>query len=192
MGLYGRGFKRFVDLSIAGAGFCVFAVPMAWIAWQLRRDIGSPVFFRQIRVGLRRKPFTVLKFRTMTLDGITVPSSFCQGLRACAMDELPQLINILRGEMSFVGPRPLIPEELETLEQLPRGQDRLSVRPGLTGLAQLYSRKVPALPERLRWDLAYVDRCSLFLDLKILFTSVAITLRGAWEKPGSKEPPLKP
>jgi lipopolysaccharide/colanic/teichoic acid biosynthesis glycosyltransferase len=118
----------------------------------------------------------------MTMDG-AVPSPFCRRLRARALDELPQLINILRGEMSFVGPRPLIPEELETLEQLPRGADRLLLRPGLTGLAQLHSSKVPALPERLQWDLAYADRCSLFLDLAILLKSVAVTLRGAWEKP---------
>ena len=118
----------------------------------------------------------------MTADGI-VPPGFCQGLRARALDELPQLVNILRGEMSFVGPRPLIPEELETLEQLPRGAERLLLRPGLTGLAQLHGSKVSALPERLRWDLAYVDQCSLLLDLGILLRSVAITLRGAWEKP---------
>ncbi|MDO8730132.1 MAG: sugar transferase [Candidatus Omnitrophota bacterium] len=182
MGPYGRWFKRCVDLGLAAGGVFVFALPMGWIAWRLRRELGFPVLFRQTRVGLGRKPFTVLKFRTMKADG-AVPSLFCRRLRACALDELPQLVNILRGEMSFVGPRPLIPEELETLEQLPRGADRLLLRPGLTGLAQLHSSKVPPLPERLRWDLAYADRCSLLLDLEILLKSVAVTLRGAWEKP---------
>lgn len=189
MGPYGRWFKRWVDVGLAGGGVFVFALPMGWIAWRLRREMGPPVFFRQTRVGLRRKPFIVLKFRTMTPEG-TVSSSFCRRLRASAMDELPQLVNILRGEMSFVGPRPLIPEELESLEQLPRGAERLRLRPGLTGLAQLNSSKVPSLPERLRWDLAYTDQCSLLLDLNILLKSVAVTLRGAWERPGSKTPPV--
>ena len=191
MGPYGRWFKRWVDLGLAGGGVFVFALPMGWIAWRLRQELGPPVLFRQTRVGWGRKPFTVLKFRTMTTAG-AVPSPFCRRLRARALDELPQLINILRGEMSFVGPRPLIPEELETLEQLPRGADRLLLRPGLTGLAQLHSPKVPALPERLHWDLAYADRCSLLLDLSILLRSVAITLRGAWEKPSSSMPPAQP
>ncbi len=188
MGPYGRRLKRWVDVAIAGGGLLIFALPMGWIAWKIRRILGPPALFRQIRVGFGGGSFTVLKFRTMTSEG-TVSSLFCQHLRASAMDELPQLINILRGEMSFVGPRPLIPEELEMLERFPRGRNRLGVRPGLTGLAQLYSTKVPVLSERLRWDLAYVDRCSFLLDLKILFRSVAITLCGAWEKPGPKFPP---
>ena len=181
MGGYRRGLKRLVDIALATAGGVVFALPMIWIAWKIRRELGPPVFFRQIRVGCGRRNFTVLKFRTMTSEG-NVPSPFCRRLRGAALDELPQLINILRGDMSFVGPRPLIPEELETLDQLPRGQDRLKVRPGLTGLAQLNSAKVPALSERLRWDLAYADRCTFLLDLEILLKSVGVTLQGAWEK----------
>lgn len=173
--------KRCMDIGLAIAGGCIFALPMLWIGWRIRRELGPPVFFRQVRVGYQRRRFSVLKFRTMVSGGV-VSSPFCRWLRATALDELPQLINILRGEMSFIGPRPLIPEELETLGQLPRGEDRLTVRPGLTGLAQLNGNKVPALPERLRWDLAYVDRRSFLLDLKILFKSVAVTLQAAWEK----------
>ena len=188
MAPYRRWFKRWLDAALAGGGLLIFALPMAWIGWRIRRTTGSPVLFRQVRVGFGGKPFTILKFRTMTPEG-AVPSRFCQLLRGSAMDELPQLINILRGQMSFVGPRPLIPEELETLGQFPRGGDRLRVRPGLTGLAQLNSAKVPDLSERLRWDLSYVDRCSLLLDLKILIQSVAITLRGAWERSGGHTPP---
>ncbi len=100
------------------------------------------------------------------------------------MDELPQLINILKGQMSFVGPRPLIPDELEDLGRIPEGKRRFSVRPGLTGLAQINSEKVPSLSERIRWDLAYVDQCSLWLDLRILFKSLAVTLAGKWEPNG--------
>ena len=102
------------------------------------------------------------------------------------MDELPQLIHILRGQMSFVGPRPLIPEELQELHRVPDGPRRLSARPGLAGLAQLYGDKAPSLSERIRWDLSYIDRCSPGLDLWILFTSVRVTVQGAWERSGSK------
>ena len=100
------------------------------------------------------------------------------------MDELPQLINILKGEMSFVGPRPLIPEELEALDGIPNGTGRFSTRPGLTGLAQLYDAKVPSLLQRIRWDLMYVSRCSFTLDVWIILKSILITCRGAWEKKG--------
>ncbi len=183
---YAQGFKRLLDLTIALIGLVGFLVPMAWIAWRIHRELGPPAFFRQTRLGYGGKPFIVLKFRTMRPGEEGVSSPFCRGLRATAMDELPQLINILRGEMSFVGPRPLIPEELVELRSFPRGAERLRVRPGLTGLAQLRSDKVPSLSERLRGDLEYIDRCSLGLDLWALWRSVAVTLRAAWEKPGSK------
>lgn len=166
-----------LDLSVAGMGLLLFALPMLWIRWEL----GSPVFFRQTRVGRGGHWFTILKFRTLGKDG-TVASPFCRRLRETALDELPQLLNILKGEMSFVGPRPLIPEELLELGKIPRGIDRLSVRPGLTGLAQLNSVKVPTLPERLREDCEYIDRCSWWLDIRILWRSVQVTLRGAWGK----------
>jgi lipopolysaccharide/colanic/teichoic acid biosynthesis glycosyltransferase len=110
-------------------------------------------------------------------------------LRAAAMDELPQLINILRGQMSFVGPRPLIPDELRELSRLPGGTRRLEIRPGLTGLAQLHADKAPSLEQRLGWDLAYVDRCSFGLDLRILLKSVGVSLGGRWEQPGPKADP---
>ena len=184
-GWYRRWFKRLFDMAIGMGGLCVFAIPMAWMAYGVYCALGPPVLFQQTRIGYRGVRFTVLKFRTMSETG-TVTSSFCHWLRSVAMDELPQLINILKGEMSFVGPRPLIPEELEALDRMPCGAGRLSVRPGLAGLAQIYGAKTPALTDRLRWDLEYVDRCSFLLDLSILFKSLAITLRGAWEKPGPK------
>lgn len=102
------------------------------------------------------------------------------------MDELPQLINIFRGDMSFVGPRPLIPSELQDLDRTPEWKQRKSARPGLTGLAQLYSDKSPSLSERLKWDLAYLRDCSFLLDMRILAVSVRITLEGRWEKAGPK------
>lgn len=185
--MYGRIFKRLLDALLAGAGIFLFALPIGGIGWYIRRKLGFPVLFRQKRVGYQGEEFPVLKFRTLTAGG-AAPGPFSAWLRATALDEFPQLINILMGQMSFVGPRPLIPEELQALDRVPDGRRRLSVRPGLTGLAQLHSDKVPSLSERLRWDLAYVDRCSLPLDLKILFRSVAVTLRAAWERPGPKVP----
>ena len=186
MRVYARGFKRLFDLAIASIGLVGFLVPMAWIAWRIRRELGPPVLFRQTRLGYGGTVFSVLKFRTMRPGEAGVSPPFCRRLRATAMDELPQLINILRGEMSFVGPRPLIPEELVELRSFPRGAERLRVRPGLTGLAQLRSDKVPLLSERLKGDLEYVDRYSLGLDLWALWRSVEVTLKAAWEKPGSK------
>lgn len=182
--LYRRIGKRLFDMALAAVGGVAFSIPMAWIAWAIFRESGRPVFFRQTRIGHRGKEFLIMKFRTMTsTEEVT---HLGERLRATAMDELPQLFHILKGQMSFVGPRPLIPEELEELRQIPDGDRRLSVRPGLTGLAQLYGTKVPALAERVKWDIEYVDRCSLGLDLWILLESVGVTLKGAWERPGSK------
>ena len=179
-----HGLKRLFDLLVSGTGLLLFALPMAWMAWRIRRESSPPILFRQQRIGTSGKPFVILKFKTMSKDkGMTL---FGQWMRATAMDELPQLINIFRGEMSFVGPRPLIPEELKELRQVSGGNHRQSVRPGLTGLAQLHTDKAPSLPERLKWDLGYVRDCSLWLDLRILATSVCISWQGRWEKAGPK------
>ena len=178
------GGKRLLDLALSLAGLAFFAVPIAWIAWKIWKDSGGPILFPQTRIGLGGKTFQIWKFRTMTGEGRV--TRFGNLLRATAMDELPQLVNILKGEMSFVGPRPLIPRELQELDRVPQGQRRLGVRPGLTGLAQLYSEKIPTLSERLRWDILYVDRCSLWEDARILLKSLGITLRAAWEFPGPK------
>lgn len=157
---------------------------MAGMAWGIYRELRCSPFFRQIRIGIRGREFQILKFRTMTAQGKSPP--FCRWMRATAMDELPQLIHILKGEMSFVGPRPLIPEDLQKLGRVPNGQRRFLLRPGLAGLAQLYGGKFPGLAERIKWDLAYVKRCSLRLDLWILFQSLAVTLRSRWERKDSK------
>lgn len=189
--LYRRYGKRLFDAFLSLGGLAVFAIPMGWFAIRIRQELGSPVFFRQKRVGRDGAYFTILKFRTLSADK-AVPPAFCHWLRTTALDELPQLLNILKGEMSFVGPRPLIPEELLELGRLPRGPERLSITPGLAGLAQIYGEKIPSLAQRLQWDLAYLDRCSLFLDLKILFQSLFITSRSGWDAPGPKKPSRKP
>lgn len=182
---YRRWFKRPFDMAVASVGLFVFALPMLWISFRIRKELGRSAFFSQQRIGRNGNLFIIFKFRTMN-DRAEVTSAFCRKLRDTAMDELPQLVNILRGEMSFVGPRPLIPEELRDLEQVPGGRRRLSVRPGLAGLTQLHSDKTPSLENRLQIDLDYIDRCSFLLDLKILFASVGVTGRGAWERPGPK------
>jgi lipopolysaccharide/colanic/teichoic acid biosynthesis glycosyltransferase len=181
---YRHGGKRFFDLGFAAAGLVLFLFPMAWIAYRIWSEMGPPIFFSQVRVGYGGENFIVWKFRTLSQDGNI--SRFGKALRATAMDELPQLLNILKGEMSFVGPRPLIPEELTELHTVPQGFRRFSVRPGLAGLAQLYSGKTPSLQERLGWDLGYVDRSSFGLDLKILIRSLWVTFRSSWEQPGPK------
>ena len=180
-----RDLKRLFDLLLSAAGLIFFALPMFWIAWRLRRELALPALFLQPRIGCGGKLFLILKFRTYP-EGGRQPTPFGQWLRATAMDELPQLINIMRGEMSFVGPRPLVPEELQGLSRFPQGIERQSVRPGLTGPAQLFGEKVPLLPERLVWDLAYVRDCSFRMDMKILLASVRTSLKGRWEKAGPK------
>ena len=186
---YSRWGKRLMDIFLASSGLIVFTIPMVWIGWRIWRQSRRSPLFRQTRIGLNGVPFVILKFRTLSETGQTSP--FGHWLRTTAMDELPQLIQILRGQMSFIGPRPLIPEELRELDRIPGGSRRLSARPGLTGLAQLNGSKTPSLSERIRWDCAYLDRCSARLDLKILLKSVGVTLRGAWDLSGRQTPPVE-
>jgi len=178
--------KRLFDLALASIGVLFFALPMLWISWRTWATLGKPVLFHQIRVGREGTHFMVHKFRTMTTDGAVSP--YGKKLRASALDELPQLFNILKGDMGFVGPRALIPEELDKLDKLVDGLRRLSIRPGLAGLAQLRCAKVPHLPERLKWDLVYLDRYNFKFDLWIILQSIGFTLRSAWDKPSSPSP----
>ena len=175
------------DLGLTALGLVLFALPMLGIGLAVWAHSGHPVFFHQARIGREGKPFVLWKFRTLTEDGRV--TKIGQLLRGTAMDELPQLFQILKGEMSFVGPRPLIPEDLKELALIPDGNLRLSVRPGLTGMAQLFCSKTPTLSERLSWDLAYTRRCSLKMDAWLLARSVPVTLRAAWEKAGAKGSP---
>lgn len=180
MGIYREAGKRSFDVLLSLTGFAFFTLPMAWIAYRVWKEAGRPVLFHQIRIGWRGEPFLLRKFRTMTPEGCV--TRFGKSLRVTAMDELPQLFNILQGEMSFVGPRPLVPGELKEFDGIPGASRRLTVRPGLTGLAQLYSEKVPDFSQRLKWDLVYTDRVSLGLDLKLLFRSLWVTFQRGWEK----------
>lgn len=170
--------KRLVDVVGATVGLLVAAVPMALIAVALRVTMGSPVLFRQGRPGRHGVPFTILKFRTMRggagsdAERLT---SLGRWLRSTSLDELPELWNVLRGDMSLVGPRPLLVEYLALYS--PRQARRHEVRPGLTGLAQVAGRNLVDWDERFELDVEYVDTRSLALDLRILGRTVAAVLR---------------
>jgi len=198
--------KRAVDVVLAGVGLLVSAPLWALFAALIKLEDRGPIFYRQPRVGQGGRLFDVLKFRSMIPDaeaavgklqaGVDDPRVTRVGriMRATAMDELPQLWNIFRGEMSFVGPRALRPGEIEArgrndmvhLETVPGYAIRQQVRPGLTGLAQVYAaRDVPAR-HKFRFDRLYVERQSVALDLRLILLSFWITVRGKWEARGRK------
>ena len=152
---------------------------MAVIALASWQKLGSPVFFRQKRPGLNGKIFELIKFRTMREaagpDGALLPdgdrlTSFGRWLRATSLDELPELFNVLRGEMSLVGPRPLLVQYLGRYTQ--EQARRHNVRPGITGLAQVMGRNALSWDEKFRWDVQYVDHHNLWLDCRILYLTV--------------------
>jgi lipopolysaccharide/colanic/teichoic acid biosynthesis glycosyltransferase len=198
--------KRVFDATLAAAGLLVSWPLWLVIAVAIRLEDGGPVFFRQSRVGRHGKLFDALKFRSMVPDADKAfgpvqarehdPRVTRVGrlLRATAMDELPQLWNIFRGDMSFVGPRPLVPGEVEVrgdgclvpLDAVPGYGERHRVRPGLTGLTQVYAARDIARASKFRLDLLYLKRASFLLDLKLILLSFWITGRGQWEARGPK------
>jgi lipopolysaccharide/colanic/teichoic acid biosynthesis glycosyltransferase len=193
--------KRLFDILLSSIGI-IGSSPL-WVLFSLAiwlRDRG-PVFYLQERVGKDGRIFKALKFRSMMKDAEkeTGPVQAVENdprvtkvgriLRATAMDELPQLINILKGDMSFVGPRALRPEEREVhgnpdetnIEDIPGYKERLTLRPGLTGIAQVYLPSDALRSEKFRYDLLYIKKQSFLLDLKLIFLSFWITFRGKWE-----------
>ena len=171
--------KRAFDFLFSFIGLLVFAVPMALIAWQVRRKLGSPVLFIQERPGLHNKPFKMIKFRTMKdslgVDGKLLPDAerltdFGVWLRANSLDELPELWNVLIGEMSLVGPRPLLIEYLPLYS--PVQARRHEVRPGITGLAQVNGRNSISWGDKFALDVWYVDHHSLWLDVQIIWSTL--------------------
>jgi lipopolysaccharide/colanic/teichoic acid biosynthesis glycosyltransferase len=194
--------KRAFDCALAGVGLVVAAPLWAAIAVAIKVQDGGPVLYRQQRVGLGGRVFDALKFRSMVTDAEskTGPVQAVENdprvtrvgrlLRATAMDELPQLWNIFTGDMSFVGPRPLRPGEVEVngdgqlvrLEEIPGYAARHMVRPGLTGLTQVYAPRDISRTSKFRLDRVYLKRASFWLDLKLILLSFWITGRGEWEK----------
>lgn len=176
--------KRAFDLSIVFLAVPIWGVLLLTVAALVRVKIGAPVLFRQQRPGLNGHVFEVLKFRTMTDrrdgQGVLLPDSdrltpFARWLRSTSLDELPELINVVRGEMSLVGPRPLLVEYLDLYR--PEEARRHEVRPGITGWAQVKGRNAISWEEKFRLDVWYVDHRSVWLDFKILFLTVAKVLK---------------
>lgn len=171
--------KRLFDVLVSMGLLLALALPLLLLGWVVRRKLGSPVLFRQLRPGLQGCPFMMVKFRTMTdergADGELLPdiqrlTAFGRFLRATSLDELPELWNVLRGEMSLVGPRPLLMEYLPLYS--PAQARRHDVRPGITGWAQVNGRNAVSWDERFTLDVWYVDHQSLLLDLRILWLTV--------------------
>lgn len=171
--------KRFFDIFLASTGLLILSPIFTIIAWQVNRRLGAPIFFRQERPGLNGKPFVMIKFRTMrnSLDSSQNPLSdaerltpFGRFLRASSLDELPELWNVLKGDMSLVGPRPLLLEYLPlySAEQARRHENR----PGITGWAQVNGRNAISWDQKFALDVWYVDNQSFWLDMKILFLTI--------------------
>lgn len=173
-----------MDILGAVLGLILLSPVIALLAWQIRRELGSPVFFRQKRPGKNGKPFEMVKFRSMKNttdpDGRLLPDAermtrLGAKLRASSLDELPQLWNVLKGEMSLVGPRPLLMEYLPLYSE--RQSRRHEVRPGVTGWAQINGRNAIDWLQKLELDVWYVENCSLALDLRILALTVKKVLK---------------
>jgi lipopolysaccharide/colanic/teichoic acid biosynthesis glycosyltransferase len=198
--------KRVFDATLAATGLGLSSAFWLLIPLAIKFEDGGPVFFPQDRVGRGGRVFKALKFRSMRPDAeaLTGPVQAAENdpritrvgrvLRATAMDELPQLVNILRGDMSFVGPRPLRPGEVDVrgdgrmirLDQIPGYGERHGVRPGLTGLTQVYAPRDIARTSKFRLDRLYLRRASFWLDMRLIALSFWITARGAWEIRGRK------
>lgn len=171
--------KRLFDISVSLASLLIFALPLLVLGCLIRLKLGSPVFFTQVRPGLSGKLFRMVKFRSMTeersQDGSLLPdaerlTSFGALLRSTSLDELPELWNVLKGDMSLVGPRPLLVEYLPLYS--PEQARRHDVRPGITGWAQVNGRNAISWEEKFALDVWYVENQSLWLDIKILWLTV--------------------
>lgn len=171
--------KRSFDIAVSAVLLVLLAPVMLWLAWRIRRELGAPVIFRQQRPGLHGRPFEMLKFRSMRdavdAQGRPLPDAerltgFGKRLRASSLDELPELYNVLKGDMSLVGPRPLLMEYLPLYS--PEQARRHEVKPGVTGWAQVNGRNALGWTEKFRLDTWYVDHRSFLLDLRILVMTV--------------------
>jgi lipopolysaccharide/colanic/teichoic acid biosynthesis glycosyltransferase len=197
--------KRGFDLLLSGSGLVLSSPIWLMASAAIVLEDGVPVFFSQSRWGKRGRAFSALKFRSMRKGSenarsvqaghedprITRVGKF---LRACAMDELPQLWNIFRGDMSFVGPRALPINEIQSAEgdkdipdeAIPGFKERLAVRPGLTGIAQIFADRDVSRAHKFRYDLLYIRKQSFWLDIKLIVLSFYISFRGRWEVRGNK------
>ena len=202
----GDSAKRALDVVLSGVGLLLSAPLWLVLAAAVRLEDGGPIFYAQERAGKEGRTFKALKFRSMIPEAETRVGPLQAAaddpritrvgrvLRATAMDELPQLWNIFRGDMSFVGPRALRPGEIEVnglgeverLEDVPGFAGRCSVRPGLTGVAQIYGPRDVLRRHKFRYDAVYIRRRSFWLDVRLILLSFWISFRGAWEVRGKK------
>jgi lipopolysaccharide/colanic/teichoic acid biosynthesis glycosyltransferase len=198
--------KRALDVLLSSFGLIASAPLWLVLAAAIKAADGGPIFYGQERVGLGGRVFRALKFRSMRTDAEALTgavqataadprvTSVGRVMRATAMDELPQLWNIMRGDMSFVGPRALRPGEIEAegdgrlvrLEDVPGFENRITVRPGLTGIAQVYARRDIPRRQKFRYDRLYVQRRSWLLDVRLILLSFWISVLGTWEARGRK------
>jgi len=181
--IYTRAVKSAADRIMAAIGLAVVSPLMLVLAIAIRVRMGSPVVFRQTRIGLNDAPFLLLKFRTMTDeqvgDGTLLPDEkrltpLGRFLRSSSLDELPQLWNVVRGDMSLIGPRPLLPEYLPRYSAFQRR--RHEVKPGITGWAQVKGRNELSWQEKFQLDVWYVDHWGLLLDLRILWMTLRVVV----------------
>lgn len=188
---YRRYAKRFFDLVIAGLGLWALSPLILVLAILIRLKLGTPIWFRQQRPGLHARPFMLLKFRSMTnardAHGNLLPddrrlTTFGRFLRAASLDELPELWNVLKGDMSLVGPRPLLMEYLA--RYTPEQARRHEVRPGITGWAQVHGRQDIRFSRRIELDVWYVDHQSFGLDARIFFATILKVLMGSGVRSG--------
>ena len=171
--------KRLLDIVIASSALVLLSPVYAFVAYKVRKNLGSPVLFRQVRPGLKGKPFEMIKFRSMKdavdAQGNPLPdrerlTPFGQMLRSSSLDEMPELWNVIKGEMSIVGPRPLLMEYLPLYNQ--EQAKRHNVRPGITGYAQVNGRNAISWEKKFELDTWYVENRSLWLDFKIMLKTV--------------------
>ncbi|MEQ1347635.1 sugar transferase [Acinetobacter lwoffii] len=171
--------KRILDIIIASIALIILSPLYFYVAYKVRKNLGSPVIFRQVRPGLNGKPFEMIKFRTMTNErdekGDLLPNEqrlpkFGKMLRATSLDEMPELWNVIKGDMSIVGPRPLLMDYLPLYNE--EQAKRHNVRPGMTGYAQVNGRNSISWEEKFKLDTWYVENQSIWLDFKIMFQTV--------------------
>ncbi|WP_269476836.1 sugar transferase [Hominibacterium faecale] len=181
---YERYIKRLVDFILASTGIIILSPILLTVAFLVRIKLGAPVLYKQQRPGINEKVFTIYKFRTMTderdINGALLPdevrlTKFGKMLRSTSLDELPELINILKGDMAIVGPRPLLVQYLPLYNEVQR--KRHNVRPGITGYAQVNGRNSISWEEKFDLDVYYVMNISLLLDLKIFFKTFQAVFR---------------
>ncbi len=182
--MYAKYIKRTLDLILSLMALIVLMPLMIIIGILVRINLGSPIIFKQKRPGKNEKIFTLYKFRTMTdkrdIDGNLLPdeyrlTKFGKFLRSTSLDELPELINIIKGDMAIVGPRPLLVEYLPYYTE--EEKHRHDVRPGLTGLAQVNGRNAISWEEKLKYDTEYIKEISFYSDLKIIFKTIKKTIK---------------